>query len=344
MGKNHSEQTYPSDLVTRCLNLQRQLRDHVLATIRQSSLEELSGVASETEGDTIFRLDRLSEPLLISLLKEHFGGKYSFVLICEGLTDKAERVFPETQNPTAAQLRIIIDPIDGTRGLMYDKRSAWILMGVAPNLGEHTTLQDVEIAVQTEIPTSKGLYSDSLWAIKGQSTMGERQNLLTGECHQLCPRPSKATSLRYGFATIAKFFPGGTDLLARISEELVAELLGPLEQHKAHVFEDQYISTGGQFYELIMGHDRLIADLRSCLDSWLIAHGRPLPLCCHPYDLCTMLIAKQAGVIVTDATGNPLNAPLNTTENLSWIAYANDKLREVVEPVLLRLLRKHKLI
>ena len=30
---------------------------------------------------------------------------------------------------------IIVDPIDGTRGLMYQKRSAWILTGVAPNRG-----------------------------------------------------------------------------------------------------------------------------------------------------------------------------------------------------------------
>lgn len=333
-----------ADLVTRCLNLQRRLRDHVLATIRQSSLEDLSGVASETEGDTIFHLDRLSEPSLISLLKEHFGERYSFVLICEGITDEGEKVFPEEQNPTQARFRIIIDPIDGTRGLMYDKRSAWILMGAASNLGERTTLRDIEVAVQTEIPTSKGLYSDSLWAIKGQATTGERQNLLTGECHQLRPRPSKATSIQYGFATIAKFFPGGTDLLARISEELVAELLKPLEERKAHVFEDQYISTGGQFYELIMGHDRFIADLRSCLDSWLIAQSQPLPLCCHPYDLCTMLVAEAAGVIVTDAHGDPLNAPLNTTENLSWVGYANTELRQMVEPVLLHLLKKHKLI
>ena len=47
------------------------------------------------------------------------------------------------------------------------------------------------------------------------------------------------------------------------------------------VFDDQYICTGGQFYELIVGHDRFIADLRPLF--YQILH-QPPGLCCHPYD------------------------------------------------------------
>ena len=46
-------------------------------------------------------------------------------------------------------------------------------------------------------------------------------------------------------------------------------------------------------------------------------------LCCHPYDLCTELIAREAGLIVTDEYGKPLAAPLDVTTNMSWIGYAN---------------------
>ena len=35
---------------------------------------------------------------------------------------------------------------------MYQKRSAWILTGVAPNRGPETSLQDIVLAMQTEIP------------------------------------------------------------------------------------------------------------------------------------------------------------------------------------------------
>ena len=45
-------------------------------------------------------------------------------------------------------------------------------------------------------------------------------------------------------------------------EYIAAHLVGPADVTRAAVFDDQYISTGGQFYEMIAGHDRFIADLR----------------------------------------------------------------------------------
>jgi len=40
---------------------------------------------------------------------------------------------------------------------MYQKRSGWILTGVAPNGGPDTNLSDIELAIQTEIPVVKGI-------------------------------------------------------------------------------------------------------------------------------------------------------------------------------------------
>ena len=60
-------------------------------------------------------------------------------------------------------------------------------------------------------------------------------------------------------------------------EFLADELIGPADVTRATVFDDQYISTGGQFYELIVGHDRFNADLRpvfyklqSCLKVFVV--------------------------------------------------------------------------
>jgi GTPase Era involved in 16S rRNA processing len=50
-------------------------------------------------------------------------------------------------------------------------------------------------------------------------------------------------------------------VLAAIDEEVVRCTVGPPAAGKAHVFEDQYASTGGQLYGLMAGHDRFIADL-----------------------------------------------------------------------------------
>jgi hypothetical protein len=101
------------------------------------------------------------------------------------------------------------------------------------------------------------------------------------------------------------------------------------------VFDDQYIATGGQLYELLVGHDRFLADLRPVFFEAL---GLPPKLTCHPYDICTELIAREAGVIVTDADGQPLSAPLDIRAHVAWAGYANEQLRARIEPHLRALL------
>ena len=52
----------------------------------------------------------------------------------------------------------VLDPIDGTRCIMHDKRSAWVLAGIAPQKGEATRLSDIVAASMTELPTTFGKY------------------------------------------------------------------------------------------------------------------------------------------------------------------------------------------
>jgi hypothetical protein len=85
------------------------------------------------------------------------------------------------------------------------------------------------------------------------------------------------------------------------------------------------------------GHDRFLADLRPLLHDPAEAIAR---LCCHPYDLCTEHIAREAGVIVTDERGAPLAAPLDTSSRVAWVGYANAALQRSIEPVLQRVLEE----
>ena len=80
-------------------------------------------------------------------------------------------------------------------------------------------------------------------------------------------------------------------------------MLGPTVKGRALAFEDQYISNAGELYELAMGHDRWVAELRPLIEPMLARRGRALGICSHPYDLCTELIAREAGVLVTDPLG-----------------------------------------
>jgi hypothetical protein len=86
----------------------------------------------------------------------------------------------------------------------------------------------------------------------------------------------------------------------------------------------------------MVGHDRFLADLRPVLHDSKEGFTR---LCCHPYDLCTEIIAREAGVVVTNERGGALDAPLDTSTSVAWIGYANDALHRSIEPVLQRLLQ-----
>jgi fructose-1,6-bisphosphatase/inositol monophosphatase family enzyme len=240
--------------------------------------------------------------------------------------------------------RLLVDPIDGTRGLMYQKRSAWILTGVAPNGGPRTRLRDIVLAVQTEIPLVKQHLSDQLWAVRGEGVEAMRYDRLTAASRPIQLHPSRAVTLAHGFASVTRFFPGGRDILAAIDDEVAMALLGSAASGEVPCFEDQYLSTGGQLYELMAGHDRYIADIRPLVNEVLASRGERPTHCCHPYDLCTVLIAQELGILVTDAAGTPIDAPFDVESDVAWVGYSNDALRSCVEPALRAALQRRGLL
>jgi hypothetical protein len=320
----------PEGTVARLKDFQRTTRQSIIDSRKRN---DLHAVSRDTSADTIYAIDAVVEPVLEDFCRE-WAKKVPLVLIAEGVEGSGGRegikVFPEGSREEDATIRLIVDPIDGTRGIMYDKRAAWALAGVAPNNGPGTSLRDIELAVMTELPTSKMGQGDVLWAIKGRGARGERVDLKTGEATPLPLGASKATGIGHGYASVTNFFPGTKVLASELMEAIVAALAGPADVTRATVFDDQYISTGGQFYELIVGHDRFNADLRP--DFYRVL-GRAEGLCCHPYDCATLLIAEEAGVVLTDGSGGLLDGPLDVTTGLSWAGYANDVLRRQIEPV-----------
>ena len=217
----------------------------------------------------------------------------------------------------AAPGRSSSTPIDGTRGLMYDKRPAWCLAAAAPPGGG---LADVAAAAMTELPTVKQGAADQLSATRGRGLHAERVDLAHGDRADIRVRPSAATDLDHSFSGLAKFFLPGKMALATLEAQLF-ERLG-----ERHVFDDEYLSTGGQLHELITGRDRFVADLRPLVTN----NG----LACHPYDVCTALLLEEVGGVVTDPWGDPLAVPLDNVSPVAWVGYANEALAARIGPVL----------
>ncbi len=333
----------PAPLLLPILRIQAAIRDAVVAACESAAEGGLHLVDRDGAGDTIYAVDRVGEERLVELFEREVASMAPILLLAEGLPPEGV-VLPRGAEAATVRWRVLVDPIDGTRGLMYQKRSAWVLTGVAPDRGSDTTLADVVLAAQTEIPLVKQHLSDRLWAIRGKGARAERFNRIDGATTPLRLRPSDASTIAHGFAMVSRFFPGAREELAAIDEEIILGALGPVREGKAHCFEDQYICTGGQLYELMAGHDRFNADLRPLVESILRSRGLSLGICCHPYDLCTELIAREAGVIVVDPSGHPIRAPFDLEADVAWAGYANAGIRAQIEPLLHQALQSRRLL
>ena len=307
----------PEQLRVALVRVGEAVRDDVLAACRAQTVEELAAYDDSGPGDTAFAVDRVGEERLLELV-----DGLPVRLVAEGVE----------QSDRDAEWTLLADPLDGTRPLAHQKRSAWVLLGATRG----STLGDLEVSVAVEVPTVKAGWADVLSAVRGGGATGERVDLRDGGRAPLAVRPSRATGLEQGYGGVARYFPGAREELAAVDDAVARRVMGPARPGKAQAFEDQYC-TGGTLVELAVGHDRWAADLRPLL-------GDRAGICAHPYDLAGWLVAAEAGVHVVAPDGGPLDAPLDLTADVAWAAYANDDVRALVEPALHAELRDRGLL
>jgi hypothetical protein len=306
--RQRSSEIQPTEIDLLCA-----LGDHIRDAAIGARGTDMTTIADEMPADTIYAIDKVTDDALVAWFEANWTD---VEVVSEGLVDPLIIGRPRST--------VIVDTVDGTRGLMYDKRSAWCLAAVAPHGG---TLRDITGAAMTELPTTKQTLCDQIAGRRGAGIRAHRLDVRTADVEVLEVRPSTATDFEHGFAEVAKFFPPGKAALAAIEADLFSRLGATV------VFDDQYISSGGQVHELLTGRDRFVADLRPLVD--------PAALACHPYDLCTTMLLEEAGGVVTDAWGEPLDCPLDTTSPVAWVGYANRVLADRVGPVLAAVLRDH---
>ncbi|MDQ8193149.1 inositol monophosphatase family protein [Coraliomargarita sp. SDUM461004] len=313
-------------------DLEQAILEAILVERGRTTVEALAAVSEETAADTIYAIDRVAEATITAWFTANWPSEWPVEIVMEGLEDGEILSFPVGSTVSETTLKCIIDPIDGTRGIMYDKRAAWILAGIAPQRGAANTIADIEVAVMTEVPTTRQWRADQVSAVRGGGVRTVALDVRDAfRSELLVLKPSRATEVRHAFGTITRFFPAGLTLLSEVEEALWGRLYGQADSPSPLVFNDQYISTGGQFYELLAGHDRFIADLRPEAFAKL---GILSNLSCHPYDVATALIMEESGCVIEKPNGQPLDYPLDTTTPVSWVAYANPELANAMRPTL----------
>src|SRR5205809_619446 len=146
-----ADMTSAEHLLEPIQSLHAAIRDAVVDACARQATEQLAATAGDA-GDTIYAIDRVGEEALVRGLAT-LPGDEPVCLVAEGLAEPL--VCPRGAREQDCRWRLLIDPLDGTRGLMYQKRSAWILTGVAPNRGPATRLSDIVLAVRSEEHTSE---------------------------------------------------------------------------------------------------------------------------------------------------------------------------------------------
>jgi hypothetical protein len=197
---------------------------------------KLSGVAAQAGGDTIYAIDKFGEEAILAWFRSHWPADFPVQMVMEGL--ESELCFPEGKSVRETDWKCILDPVDGTRGLMYDKRAAWALAAIAPQFGDETRLSHTVATAMTELPTIKQWRADQFSAtVDGALIATSLDWRSNSSAEPLAVAPSSAMDFAHGFASFSKFFPEGRTLTAQIEER--GATLG-----RTHWLE-QFALTGG---------------------------------------------------------------------------------------------------
>ena len=314
--------------------------------------------------DFTFAPDRIAEDRIAEYCRQWAADEGPLRLV----TEDADVVFPAGARAAEARFRVLVDPIDGTRVFLRDLRSAWTISAVVPEKpgagpghrrpgGEEEasgepTLADTIAALQTELPVTRQEIAEVLATAEGTPPRIERWRLApdagwdpTAD-RRLDERrldTGDEDTIEHTFVSFCKFFPEGKTQIARIEEAALASvsLRGGREHGRSYSFDDQYLSTAGQLWCLATGRYAMVADVRPLVNRKLAAAGRPTAIVGHPYDLASLRVATDAGVRVTDLAGEPLAPRAVATDEVGFLAYANDAVRRRLEPAVLDAIRSY---
>ena len=216
--------------------------------------------------------------------------------------------------------RIIVDPVDGTRHLMFDLRPAWCVIGQAGPGPHQPQLAELEHGILAELPDTRSACARRLAASKGTGAVIWTVDS-TGNASQ--PRPLQTDEddrVDHGYFPFYSYHP---DIRAA-TQTLAGRFFSLLEQEEkasiAHCYDDQYIASGGQLALVALGAYRMVCDPRP-----LLAARRDKPTqTAKPYDLAgAVLVAREAGAVVTDLNGRQLDTPLDGQSEVGFCAFHN---------------------
>jgi len=317
-----------------CERMRNAARDVLLAASRTSDFSRVSGVVGEGAGDTTYGLDQAAEAALsewaleaarlqpLSLLSEgsgwrHFGPGRGGVTELAGFDHGGPR--------------IVVDPVDGTRNLMTDLRSAWSVVGMASPGASVPRQRELVFGMLSEIPDTRAASYRRLSAMRGGPCHFEERTFYKGGPIVKPVELSTGSDDRVdqGYFPFFKFMADQRPQISAIEARFLERIERAEGANLRNCWDDQYISNGGQLALLAIGTYRMLADLRAHLGE---RRSRPTPTT-KPYDIAgALLCAQAAGCVVTAVDGSELDFPLDAKTPISWVGWVNEETRARLAP------------
>ena len=314
----------------RLADLARRIREAARGAMREAQatgdLARVTRAVGQGAGDVTFGLDEPAERVLGDWLEEHAReGPLSLMTEDTGWRHRG----PSADGGTVEDLpgfdhggpRIAIDPIDGTRNLMADLRSAWTVVSFCGPGSGQPSLGDVSIGVVGEISDSRAARYRTLVAVRGtgcrMQTRGLEGDMLLDERPVAADEDARVDN---GYFPFFSYMHDLRPTLARLQADFFARLARDEGADVRSCYDDQYISNAGQLVLLAQGTYRMIVDAR----EWAARLAGQRTVTSKPYDLAgAVLCAREAGCVVTAIDGSELDFPLDTSTPVGFVGFAN---------------------
>ena len=291
--------------------LANSIREAVQPAIEAAKGREVIGNAAS--GDATFQLDRLAEKALLTFLRD---AKLPVAYYSE---DSGYTTFTSGQPENL----LVIDPIDGTRAAKSGFE--WCVVAIASTrVIERPRIADVDNALVMELMGPRTFYAE-----RGKGT----RIYVDGQYRK--PKLSKNTDLEtvvWSMTVPARpaelIFPTAAKLVDLTS------LKGGFYACNSTSYSLTRLITN-QLDASIDIANRYYRDIPAIVQDLFINAGRGAILGIAPYDIAaSLLIAEEAGCVVTDAYGKSLSEVLlldsATANHQSMVAAANAELHETL--------------